>query len=128
MTKHRRVTALTLTDGSVAADGGSISLQALNQDGARVDLYLDWSITSQTDGTAQFFVNGKAIPKRSMEEVTWLDLLRAATARDPGRELSRLAGDLVSAVSSEAYQGSHRQPESSTIGERIRRLLTRSRK
>jgi hypothetical protein len=122
--KQQQASMLTITMGAVAADGGSISLQAVDQQGATISFYLQWSIMSQQDGTAQFYVNSKAIPKGSKEEATWLSLVRSAKVQEPARDLALLAGSLVSTISSAAYQDHACQAEPPTLWQRIQSLFT----
>lgn len=70
--------ALTLVDGAMAMDGGSIGLMARTLAGADVHLRLDWSITARRGGTPQFFVNDEPVWRGTEEEGGWLDLLRRA--------------------------------------------------
>jgi hypothetical protein len=67
---------LTILDGAMAMDGGSIDLRATDDDGRPLRVYLDWSIDSHACGMVQLYVDDVAVPKRSDEEARWLDALR----------------------------------------------------
>ena len=69
---------LIVTDGAMAMDGGSIVLRTLDSPGVEATLHLDWSFRSQTDGTAQFYADGNAIPRGSGVEANYLTQLQSA--------------------------------------------------
>ncbi|MDC3979810.1 hypothetical protein [Polyangium jinanense] len=78
---ERLSTAIQLTDGAMAMDGGSLVLHAVDQDGARVELFLDWSIRSHQEGKTQFYANGQPVPRGSPEEARWLSLIGGAVPK-----------------------------------------------
>lgn len=82
MTEGDLPSDLTLTDGAMAMDGGSIHLQGIDQSGERVDLYLDRSIGSQRAGTTQLYVNAAPVARGSQQESLWLELVRRASVRN----------------------------------------------
>ena len=72
-------TNLTIVNGAMAMDGGSIFLEAIDQTGNPVHLNLHWSIAAQQSHSGQLSANGVAVSKGSEEEQQWLDRIRAAT-------------------------------------------------
>ncbi|TKD01181.1 hypothetical protein E8A74_31775 [Polyangium fumosum] len=78
---ERWPTELRLLNGAMVMDGGSLVLHAVDQDDARVEFSLDWSIQSQREGTTQFYVNGRLVPRGSPEEARWLSLLGGAVPK-----------------------------------------------
>jgi hypothetical protein len=81
MTEDKLPVELTLTGCAMAMDGGSIGLQGIDQAGAEVRLYLDWSIDSQREGTTQLYANEMPVPRGSREESRWLALVRGAAVQ-----------------------------------------------
>ena len=69
---------LTIHDGAMAMDGGSISLTGKDQAGNIMEISLDWSLEAQTNGTAQLNLNKMPLEKRSREEEKLLGVLNNA--------------------------------------------------
>ena len=67
---------LTIHDGAMAMDGGSISLMGKDQFGNIMEILLDWSLEAQTNGTTKLNLNKMPLEKRSREEETLLDVLK----------------------------------------------------
>ena len=82
-TKVQLPRELTLADGAMAMDGGSLGLRAVDEAGEQVSYRLDWSIRAHREDTTQFYVNEKPIPRGSPEEAAWLALLRSAAIHRP---------------------------------------------
>jgi hypothetical protein len=105
-------TSLTIVDGAVASDGGSIALRGVTPADEDLHFHLDWSLDAQARNTTQLSVNGMPVPKGSPEEAAWLALIRNAEIPsihvEPQSEESRqalrhLADELVELVSSPLY-------------------------
>jgi len=124
---------LTILDGAMAMDGGSISLLGKDQSGNIVKISLGWSLEAQANGTVKLSLNKMSVEKRSSEEEKLLGVLknadiqyseaptsppaeRAALGEDiseytnaiengPESALRRLNNQLISNVRSEIYTG-----------------------
>jgi len=73
--------SLTITDGGMLNDGGTIVLLGSDETGSKCGFCIDWSLDRQDNGTTVFTVNRIEIPKGSDTEKEWLDLLRNATVQ-----------------------------------------------
>ena len=73
---------VTVTDGGLFLDGGSIRLTAIDDDGVCHQLFLDLSFISRDRHYVQFYRNGVVVLKHSDEETRWLNLLEQAEIRD----------------------------------------------
>lgn len=71
-------TRLTIINGAVASDGGSIGLETINEQGKTIRLFLDWSIAAQQNGTTHIRIDENRIEKGTEEERLWLTLLQEA--------------------------------------------------
>ena len=69
---------LTITDGAMAMDGGSISLRGKDQSGNIKEISLDWSLEAQVNNTAKLIFNKMTLEKRSLEEEKLLHALKNA--------------------------------------------------
>jgi len=69
---------LTILDGAIALDGGSISLLGKDQSGNTVNISRDWSLEAQTNCAVKLYLNKMPIEKRSLEEERLLDVLKNA--------------------------------------------------
>lgn len=69
---------LTIVDGAMALDGGSIFLKVMEHSSSNIILSLDWSIAAQQTKSARFSANGVVVPIGSEEETQWLNLIRDA--------------------------------------------------
>lgn len=74
---------VTITDGTMTLDGGSIFLKAIDSSAASLTFRVDWSIDAQLAGAMQFYVDGVAVPRNSEPEAQWLALLREAEIEIP---------------------------------------------
>lgn len=74
---------LTITDGSMIFDGGSIILNGTDSSGASVDIYLSWSFTPQAEIFSYFMVNRRIIAIGSEEELLWVNRLKSARVLPP---------------------------------------------
>lgn len=72
-------TRLTIINGAVASDGGSIDLEAIDEQGKAISLFLDWSIAAQQNGTTHIRIAENRIEKGTEEECLWLTLLQEAS-------------------------------------------------
>jgi hypothetical protein len=70
---------LTIMNGAMAMDGGSIALEAIDERGKLVRLLLDWSIAAQKNGTTHIRVDEQRIELGTEEERHWLMLLQEAS-------------------------------------------------
>lgn len=69
---------LTILDGAMGMDGGSISLMGKDPYGNVIQISLDWSLEAQVNGTTKLSLNGIPVEKRSREEERLLDVLENA--------------------------------------------------
>ena len=114
-----------ITNGAIAADGGSISLWGVDAQGGPLRLFLDNSIRSHREGTRSLKINEQVIPIGSSEEVHWLTVLATArveyrllagevNVRFSQHELNESLADLVRSlmhqVTSDAYQNQKPPP------------------
>jgi hypothetical protein len=67
---------LTIHDGAMAMDGGSISLIGKDRSGNIMEISLDWSLEAQINGTIKLNLNKLPLEKRSREEEKLLDVLK----------------------------------------------------
>ena len=67
---------LTIYDGAMAMDGGSISLMGIDPSGNIMEIGLDWSLDDQINGTTKLYLNNMPLGKRSREEEKLLDALK----------------------------------------------------
>lgn len=72
---------LTVVDGAMATDGGSVCLMGHDQPGNSIEIDLDWSIEAQRSGTAQLRLNKIPVGKRSVDEEKLLGVLKSAAIR-----------------------------------------------
>lgn len=94
---------LKITSGAYSPDGGSVFLLA-SLDDQPVELFLDWSIAAQLTGQMQLRVDGQPVGRRSTEEQSWLELLRAAEFSEPYADAhSSLVQLALKRVESQAY-------------------------
>lgn len=110
-----------ITNGAIATDGGSISLTGVDSSGAPLTVFLDWSIKSQREGTRQLHVNGEPVAWGSPDEVRWLQELTTARVEQEG--LAALVQQLLSNVSSDAYNSQKRIAPPQAIDDEILELL-----
>ncbi|MGD8763006.1 MAG: hypothetical protein PVG87_11915 [Desulfobacteraceae bacterium] len=83
---------LTILDGAMAMDGGSIALMGKDQAGNVMEISLDWSLEALANGTTTLTLNEMALEKRSLEEAKLLDVLKNAkiqSADEPEQKASR---------------------------------------
>lgn len=71
-------TQITVVDGGIFLDGGSIRIEAVDGLQVHYSFYLDRCFKLQDSHSTQLFLNQKIIPKASLEESTWLKLLLSA--------------------------------------------------
>jgi hypothetical protein len=69
---------LTISDGAMAMDGGSIALSGKDPSGKIWEVLLDWSIDGQINGTTALKLNQIPLEKRSAAEEHLLNVLRKA--------------------------------------------------
>lgn len=69
---------LTILDGAMAMDGGSIALMGKDQAGNIMEISLDWSLEAQANCTTTLNLNKMSLEKRSREEEKLLDVLKDA--------------------------------------------------
>ena len=69
---------LTILDGAMAMDGGSISLMGKDSYGNSIQIDLDWSLEAQVNGTTKLSLNKIPLEKRSHEEEMILGVLENA--------------------------------------------------
>jgi len=76
---------LTIINGAVAPDGGSIFLDAFDDQFRPIKILLDWSLDAQYFGATSLDIDGITVAKRSVEEAKWLELIVSAAidARNP---------------------------------------------
>ena len=67
---------LTILDGAMAMDGGSISLIGKDPSGNIMEISLDWSLEAQINGTTKLNLNKMPLEKRSREEEKLLNALK----------------------------------------------------
>ena len=80
---------LTITDGAMAMDGGSIVLRGKDSNGNDVHIELDWSLDAQVNGTTKLSLNNTPLEKRSCEEEKFLEVLgNAVIQRSEGQDSS----------------------------------------
>jgi len=77
---------LTILNGAMAMDGGSISLLGLDAVGNNVHIDLDWSLEAQANGTTELRINGIPLEKGSAEESRLLEILGAAEIQYPDQK------------------------------------------
>ncbi|MDC0749281.1 hypothetical protein [Polyangium mundeleinium] len=126
---ERLPTELRLLHGAMALDGGSLSLHAVDQDEARVELFLDWAIQSQREGTTQFYANDRLVPRGSPEEARWLSLLRGAVpeprnARPASEDGSSFSPGVILADDAAAYWNAIEQGPASALAHLATRFVT----
>ena len=69
---------LTILDGAMAMDGGSIILMGKDPHGNAIQINLDWSIDAQVNGTTKLSLNNIPFEKKSPEEKKLLEVLENA--------------------------------------------------
>jgi len=77
---------LTILNGAMAMDGGSISLLGLDAAGNKVQIDLDWSLDAKANGTTELRINGIPLEKGSAEESRLLEILGAAEIQYPDQK------------------------------------------
>lgn len=85
---------ITMVGSGLFLDGGSIRLEAIDNNDRNYDFFLDWSFKAQDTHSTQFFQNKFPVLKQSDEQMIWLELLEHATFRSKsGEEISSLADE-----------------------------------
>jgi hypothetical protein len=84
---------LTIHDGAMCMDGGSIFLAGRDGTGNPVEICLNWSIESQANGTTSLCVNEVFLAKGSDAEQQLLSALERATISPPD---AKVTGDTLS--------------------------------
>ena len=69
---------LTISEGAMAMDGGSIVLSGQDPSGKIWHVLLDWSLDDQVNGTTALRLNQMPLEKRSVAEKHLLNVLRKA--------------------------------------------------
>jgi hypothetical protein len=70
--------SVTISNGSMCMDGGSVYLEAADADGRQWKIYLDWSIAAQQAGSTSLSINCTKLQAGSAEEAEWTEALRCA--------------------------------------------------
>ena len=70
--------SLTITDGALAMDGGSVFLDAVDNLGHRRCILLGWSISAQRTGQTSLRIDDRQLAKCSPEEEAWVRLVASA--------------------------------------------------
>ncbi|MDI1447931.1 hypothetical protein [Polyangium sp. 6x1] len=126
---ERLPTTLRITNGAMAMDGGSLTLHAVDQDGARVELFLDWSIRSHQEGKTQFYANGQPVPRGAPEEARWLSLIGGSvpkphTTRPTSEESGRSSKGVILAEDAAGYFNAIEQGPASALAHLASRLVS----
>lgn len=87
MYQHAQITVI---DGGIFLDGGSIRIEAEDPLQIHYSIYLERSFKSQDSHTTQLYLNEKPLLKNSSEEILWLQLLQAATYQSDSDMLNSL--------------------------------------
>jgi len=109
--------SLTIITGALAPDGGSVFLEALDDQSHRRTIMLDWSLAAQEFSATTLDVDGITVAKRTVEEAAWIEIIASATiaaqnhaAISPARKDAVTAGlvalrdNLVEKVRSSTHQ------------------------
>jgi hypothetical protein len=69
---------LTISDGALAMDGGSVFLDASDDLGQRRHILLDWSLAAQRDRRTCLRVDEDRLPVGGSEERAWIEAIASA--------------------------------------------------
>jgi hypothetical protein len=69
---------LTINNGALCMDGGSVYLEATDATGQLLRISLDWSIAAQQGGVTFLTIDGVKIQPGSETETEWIESLRCA--------------------------------------------------
>jgi len=69
---------LTISNGAMCMDGGSVYLEGTDATGRMMRISLDWSIAAQQAGETSLTIDGMKLQPGSVEEMEWIDTLRCA--------------------------------------------------
>jgi hypothetical protein len=69
---------LTISDGAMAMDGGSVSLRATDAAGRTLRILLEWSIAAQEAGATLLTIDDVGVRPGSEDERQWIEDLRSA--------------------------------------------------
>jgi hypothetical protein len=70
--------ALTINNGAMCMDGGSVHLEATDAAGRPWQISLDWSIAANRAGNTSLSINGTKLQAGGAEEAEWIERLRCA--------------------------------------------------
>jgi hypothetical protein len=76
--RHKGMLVLTINNGAMAMDGGSICLEAVDASGQPWRVSLDWSIAAQRAGNTSLSINGTKLQAGGAEEADWIEILCCA--------------------------------------------------
>src|SRR6185369_12053772 len=85
---------LTIKNGALAMDGGSVFLEAVDDLGQRRSILLDWSIAAQKEKRTSLRIDDRQLAKRSPEEDAWISVIAAAEVAPP--VTARVEGEKIS--------------------------------
>ncbi|HEY1109947.1 MAG TPA: hypothetical protein VGE76_14960 [Opitutaceae bacterium] len=89
--------SLTIVDGALAMDGGSVFLATIDDRGIRRSILLGWSIASQKSASTALIVDEHRLAKGSSEESAWIGAIASAQLAPIERPLpeNRVGGDAI---------------------------------
>gem|GEM_PF-1001388 len=101
MKKSHIPDSLTILNGAMAMDVGSINLLGLDSGGNAFQIYLDWSLDAQAAGTTTLSLNNIPLEKGSPEEKRLLEVLASAEIQFPEQQGSEEPAPIQGAIMGE---------------------------
>src|SRR2546423_324803 len=78
--RHKAMRVLTINNGAMCMDGGSVYLEATDAAGRPWQISLDWSIAANRAGNTSLSINDTKLQAGGAEEAEWIESLRCADA------------------------------------------------
>jgi len=94
---------ITIKNGALAMDGGSIALEALDAAHRTLRIRLDWSIAAQRAGTTCLAIDQAKVARGSLEEARWIEVLRSAHI-DGGDRIAFLRDSVLEKLQSPRHE------------------------
>ena len=74
--RHKPMRNLSINNGAMCMDGGSVYLEATDAAGRLWQISLDWSIAAKRAGNTSLSINGTKLEAGGAEEAEWIESLR----------------------------------------------------